>query len=101
MCGNHLAVGNLVKYKVTMYLVGEEDDMVIKVIKTRDDNETCHVGFLPRHIGYGSQKGKLRNKYAQVLELYKESADFTKKRKNRRPVDVASYHLLDDIQDLE
>jgi hypothetical protein len=101
VCGNHLVVGDLVKFEVTMSLVGEEAVVVIKVIKIRDGNETCLIGFLPRHIGYGTRNDKLRNKYAQVLELYKESADFTKKRKNRRLVGVALYRLLDDIQDLE
>jgi hypothetical protein len=101
VCGNHLDVGDLVKFNVMMSLVGEEEEVVIEVIKIWDGNETCHAGFLPRHIGYGSRKGKLRNKHAQVLELYKESADFTNKMKNHRLVDVASYRLLDGIQDLE
>jgi hypothetical protein len=43
-----------VKFKVTMSLVGDEEEVVIKVIKIRDGNETCLVGFLPRNIGYGS-----------------------------------------------
>jgi hypothetical protein len=33
VCGNHLAVGDLEKFKVTMYLVGEEEEVVINVIK--------------------------------------------------------------------
>jgi hypothetical protein len=81
VCGNHLAVGDLVKFKVMMSLVVEEEEVVIKVIKIRDGNETCLAGFLPRHIDYGSRKDKLRNKYAQVLEIYKESADLIKKMK--------------------
>jgi hypothetical protein len=40
VCGNHLAVGHLVKFKVTMSLVGEEEEVVIKVIKIIDGNET-------------------------------------------------------------
>jgi hypothetical protein len=99
VCGNHLAVGDLVKFKVTISLVGEKEEVVIKNIKIRDGNETCLVGFLPQHICYGSRNDTLRNKYAQVLELYKESADFTKKRKNRCLVGVASYRLFDNIQD--
>jgi predicted acetyltransferase len=83
VCGNHLDVGDLVKFKVMMSLVEEEEEVVINVIKIRYGNETWLDGFLRRHIGYGSQKDKLRNKYAQVLELNKESADFTKKRRNR------------------
>jgi hypothetical protein len=101
VCGNHLAVGDFVKFKVTMSLVGEEEELGIKVIKIWDGNDTCLVGLLPRHIGYASQKDKLRRKYAQVLELFKESAYFTKKRKNRHLVGVDFYCLLDDIQDLE
>jgi hypothetical protein len=54
VCGNHLDVGDLVKFKVTMSLVGDEEEVVIKVIKIWDENETRLVGFLPRHIGYGS-----------------------------------------------
>jgi hypothetical protein len=74
--------------------------VVIKTVYIRGGNETCHVNFLPKHIGYGSLKDKLRDKYAQVLELYKDSEDLTKKKKNRHLVGVASYRLLDDIQDL-
>jgi hypothetical protein len=101
VCGNQLAVGDLVKFKVTMSLVGEEEEMVIKVINIWDGNDTYHVSFLPWHIGYGIRKDNLRNKYAHVIELCKESSYFTKKRKKRRLVGVASYRLLDDIQDLE
>jgi hypothetical protein len=75
VCGVHLDVGYLVKLKVTMSLVGEEEEVVIKVVKVvkiQDANETCHVDFLPHHIGYGSRTDKQRNKHAQVLELYTE-----------------------------
>jgi hypothetical protein len=47
VCGNHLAVGDLVKVKVTMSLVGEEEEVIIKVINIRDLNDTSLVGFLP------------------------------------------------------
>jgi hypothetical protein len=75
--------------------------VVIKVVNIQDDNETCRVGFLHRDIVYGRRKNKLRNKYGQLLEIYKESMDFTKKRKNHRLGGVASYRLLDEIQDLK
>jgi hypothetical protein len=47
VCVNHVNVGDLVKFKVTMSLVGEEEEMVIKVVNIRDGNETCHAGFIP------------------------------------------------------
>jgi hypothetical protein len=75
VCGNYLAVGDLVKLKVIISLFREEEEVVIKVVKIQDGNETCHVGFLPQHIVYGSRKEKLRKNYAQVLELYKDPED--------------------------
>jgi hypothetical protein len=51
----------------------------IKVVKIRDGTETCHAGFLPRHIVHGSQKEEVANKFGQVLVLYKESNGMTKK----------------------
>jgi hypothetical protein len=50
VCENHLDVGDLVKFKVTMSLVGEEEEVVIKVVKIWYGNETYRVGFLPPHI---------------------------------------------------
>jgi hypothetical protein len=82
-------------------LVGEEEEVDIKVVKIWDDNESCHAGFLPRRIDYGIRKDKLMNKYAHMMELYNNSDDFTNKRKNHHLVGVASYRLLEDIQDLE
>jgi hypothetical protein len=32
VCGNNLDVGDLVKFKVTISLVGEEEDVLIKVM---------------------------------------------------------------------
>jgi hypothetical protein len=54
-------------------------DTKIKAFKIRDGTESCHIGFLPRHIVYGVQKEQITNKFGQVLELYKDSNDMTKK----------------------
>jgi hypothetical protein len=73
----------------------------IKSVKIRDGTEICHIGFLPRHIVYGGQKEQITNIFDQVLELYKDSNDMTKKRKNARLCGVASFRLLDEIQHME
>jgi hypothetical protein len=41
VCGNHLAVVYFMKFKVMMSLVGEEEEVVIKVVKIQDGNESC------------------------------------------------------------
>jgi hypothetical protein len=101
ICGHHLAVGDLVKFKVVVLEQEGEVETKIKVIKIRDGTEGCHVGFLPRHIVHGSRMEEVSDKFGQVLELYKESNDMTKKRKNSRLFGVASFRLLDDIQNME
>jgi hypothetical protein len=47
VCVNHLDVVDLVNFKFMMPLVGEEEKVVIKVIKIWNGNETCHLSFFP------------------------------------------------------
>jgi hypothetical protein len=73
----------------------------IKAVKIRDGTESCHIGFLPRHIAHASQKEEMANKFGQVLELHKDSNDMTNKRNNAWLCGVAYFRLLDDIQHME
>jgi hypothetical protein len=98
VCGELLGVGDLVKFKL---VVIEVDDDEQEAIKIRDDMESCHVGFLPRYFVHGRRKESVANKCCPVLELYKNSNDMTKQRKNRRLFGVTSFRLLDDIQEVE
>jgi hypothetical protein len=96
--GDHVVVGDLVKFKLVVIEVDGEEDEAIKI---RDSMKSCHVGFFPRHFVHGRRKEAVVNKFGQVLNLYKDSNDMNKKRKNRRIFGVASFHLLDGIQDIE
>jgi hypothetical protein len=49
---DHLAVDDLVKFKVCVMEVRQKEDTVINAVKIRDGVESCHVGFLSRHIVY-------------------------------------------------
>jgi hypothetical protein len=53
VCGDHVAVGDLVKFKLVVIEVDGEKDEAIKAIKIRDGTETCHIDFLPRHFFHG------------------------------------------------
>jgi hypothetical protein len=54
-CGDHLAVGDLVKFKVCVMELGEEENIVIKAVSISDIAENCHAGFFPRYIVYGQR----------------------------------------------
>jgi len=87
----------LVKFKST---VTEEGDRAIKVMIIKDGTELFCVGFLPRHI-VATQSARFVNKFAQVFELYGESSNSFKRRKNHENSGMASFALLDEIQDQE
>jgi hypothetical protein len=101
VCVEHVGVGDLVKFKIVVIEVDGEGEGASKAIKIRDGAESCNVGFLSHHFIYGRRKEALVNKCGQVLDLYKDSNNMTKKRKNRRLFIVTSFCLLDDIQDME
>jgi hypothetical protein len=84
VCGELLAVGDLVKFKLVVLEVDGEEEEEIKAIKIRDGTESCHVGFLPRHFVDERRKEAVANKFGQVSELYKNLNDMTKQRKNIR-----------------
>jgi hypothetical protein len=81
VCGELLAVGDLVKFKLVVIKVDGDEEEAIKGIKIRDGTESCHVGFLPRHFVHGRRKEVVVNKFGQVLDLYNNSNDMTKQRK--------------------
>jgi hypothetical protein len=69
------------------------------VVVFRDGVESCHVGFLPRHVVARSQEvNRLHGKFAQVLELYNgDEVAHVWKRKSVRNHGMASYHLIEHV----
>ncbi len=77
-------------------------ETVIKVVIIHDGTESCHVDFLPQHVvGRPQVANQLDGKFAQILELYDaDPVDSARNAKSHRNHGMASYCLLDDIQDL-
>jgi len=122
VCGRQVSRGSLVVFKREVVMVdadlgvegGEQNDStapvrlapetVLKVLLVVDGEESCHIGFLPRHVALRPlEVQRLHGKYAQVLELYDELDDSHKhkKTKSARNQGMASYILLENIQQLE
>jgi hypothetical protein len=108
-CGRYLMVEELVRFKREVFWVDygplgdpEPDfwyETVMKVVVVRDGVESCHVGFLPRHVVAPAQEVNcLYGKFAQVLELYdNDEVGCVRKNKSICNHGMASYHLLDDV----
>ncbi len=74
-------------------------ETVMKVIVIRDGVESCHVGFLPRHVvAWAHDVNRLDGKFVQVLALYEdEDAGQVRKKKSARNHGMTSYRLIEEV----
>jgi hypothetical protein len=77
---------------------GGADVEALKEIKIKDVTEGCHVGFLLRHILKGARRNEFKYAFGQVILLYQDLTVEVLRPKNDRPLDVAPFRLLSDIQ---
>jgi hypothetical protein len=108
-CGRHLQPGQIVRLKTEVMEVVYETpgdpepdarvETIIKAVLVLDSTEFCTVGFLPREVAARPQEAAhLNNKFAQIIELYNETAgDLARHTKSRRNHGMASYVLLENV----
>ena len=108
-CGMLVVPNDIIKFKTTLIDgmgMGEDSksfpEEAIKVVLIRDGTECCTVGFLCKSIVVVERdKARFVGRFAQNIELYDESANKTMMVKSKRNMDIASFQLLDEIQDQE
>ena len=72
----------------------------IKAVLIRNGTECCTVGFLCKSIVVVKRdKERFVGCFAQIIELYDESANKTMMLKSKRNMGINSVRLLDEIQD--
>jgi hypothetical protein len=101
-CGAHVRINDTVRFKLTMVeIVGEEKElqMAMKAVVVWDGTELCTVGFLGKNIvALEETSSRYQDKFAQIIELYDESDNQTKRVRSNHNLGVASFRLFDDIQ---
>jgi hypothetical protein len=109
-CCNMLVVPNdSIKFKTTLIDgmgMGEDSksfpEEAIKVVLICNGTECCTVGFLCKSVVVVERdKARFVGRFAQIIELYDESANKTMMLKSKRNMGIASFQLLDEIQDQE
>ena len=108
-CGMLVVPNDIIKFKTTLIDgmgMGEDSksfpEEAIKVVLIRDGTECCTVGFLCKSIVVVERdKTRFVGHFAQIIELYDESANKTIMLKSKRNMGIASFRLLDEIQDQE
>ena len=96
LCGEHVAVGDVLRMVPCIVQCNGEDENAVKFVKVIDGVDTCTVAFLPRH--YMSLPKVLAhvNKFVQVVEVHSDSKNTYKRSKAMANLGVASVTLLDD-----
>ena len=100
-CGSRLMPDDLIRFKLTVIDTGiRKNEEAIKAVRVRDGTETCTVGFLPRSLVV-CRKERFVGQFAQIIELYGMSENKTMRRKSHQNKGIASFRLLDEIQEQE
>ena len=100
---------DIIKFKTTVIDgmgMGEDSKSfpreAIKVVLIHNRTECCTVGFLCKSIVVvKSDKARFVGRFAQIIELFDESANKTMMLKSKRNMGTAFFWLLDEIQDQE
>jgi hypothetical protein len=99
-CGEHLRLGDLVCFQPTVVDIGGKVQEALAAVRIFDGTETCTVGFLPHNI-VSLAREEFGWQYAQILELYEGSENRMKQHKSNQNYGIASFQLLNNIQQQE
>jgi hypothetical protein len=81
---------------------GSFPEEAIKFVLICNGTESCTVVFLCNSIVVVERdKARFVGHFAQIIKLYDESANKTMMMKSKRNMGIASFWLLDEIQDQE
>ena len=113
VCGQELEVSDIIRFRQELKLVDEEAgaasgagralETVVKAILIKHGQESCTLGFIPRHIALCPDVSRrLLGQFAQIIELYDLLDEGTyKQTKSIHNHGMAAYILLNDTPILE
>jgi len=109
VCGQQVEVGDFIRLKKEVVLVVDEatgvaaPEVVVKAVLIEHGQESCTVGFLPRHIAMRPLiSARLDGQLAQVIELYDTlGEDCYKRTKSIRNHGMAAFIHLNNIPLME
>lgn len=96
-CGSSLLPNDLIRFKSDAIDVGGKIHSCFKAVRITDGVEGCNVGYLPLHIVSLKDSPSYKEKFATIIELYRESEDSYKYHKSQKNHGMASFRLLSDM----
>jgi hypothetical protein len=96
-CGQYVFVDDILRLVRCVVTVNGVTEEAIKLVKITDATDSCTVAYVPRVSVNLPKVIKNLNKFAQVVEIYKESTSSAKRRLANQNKGMASIVFLDDI----
>lgn len=90
-------VGDIIRLQKTVVDVDGRPEDAVKAVLIRFGRDSCTVGFVPKVLIYAPRIRDHLNKFAQVIELYKDSKNKVKREKSHRNCGVAACVFLHDV----
>jgi hypothetical protein len=97
VCGNHLHVGDVCRVVRCIVTINNVPEDALKIVKIADGTDTCTVGFVPRAFKGSRVVQDAINGFVQVLEIYADSTNTTKRRLAHKNHGMASVMALNYI----
>ena len=96
-CGQYVFVDDILRLVRCVVTVNGVTEEAIKLVKITDATDSCTVAYVPRVSVNLPKVIQNLNKFAQVVEIYKESTSSAKRRLANQNKGMASIVFLDDI----
>ena len=97
ICGQYVFVDDVLRLVKCVVTVNGLTEDAVKLVKIQDATDSCTVAYVPRVAINHPKVVKNLNKFAQVVEIYRESNNSHKRRIANLSKGVASIVFLDDI----
>jgi hypothetical protein len=97
VCGNCVVVGDVLRLREVVADINGEPELAILLVKIVEGRESCRVGYVPRMQAKLPIVMEQIGRFCMVTELYKDSFNTYKRRKDNSMMGAGLAVLLDTI----
>ena len=101
VCGSWVTVGDVLRLRATVAEINGEVEEAIILVKIVDGLESCNVAYVPRIQACLPMVKQQIGRFCMVTELYKESFNTYKRRKDNHMMGAGLAVFLDSIPQQE
>ena len=96
-CGEHVLVDDVLRLVRCIVTINGVPEDAVKLVKIKDATDSCTVAFVPRAATKMPKVTRNINRFAQVVEIYKDLTNSYKRRMSHQNKGMAKIVFLDEI----